>query len=357
MASLSVGLVGAPNCGKSSVFNALTGGGSAVAPHPFTTRESVQGVAEVRDPRLEALARVSSSARIIPTTIEVVDIAGLVSGSARGEGLGNAFLGRLRTASATLHVVRCFRDDGVATAGGPVDPVADAETVELELVLADLAAVERRLERVRKEAKGGAAAVIAERDHLEALQEWLEHGHPARTLVREGGAQVDLLTAAPTLYLANVDESGNLDDVAALERFALERGSECLAINAKLEAELAELDLEEAAAFLEDLGIERPALERISLAAQRLLDTIPFFTTGPKETRAWTIRRGAKAPQAAGAIHSDLERGFIRAEVIEWDRLVEAGSEAEAKRRGWLRVEGRDYVVQDGDVLNIRFNV
>jgi GTP-binding protein YchF len=357
MASLTAGLVGAPNSGRSSVFNALAGGGSAVAPHPFTTRESVHGVAEVRDPRLDALARVSSSAKIVPTTIELVDIAGLVSGSARGEGLGNAFLGQLRTASATVHVVRCFRDDAVATAGGPVDPIADAETVELELVLADLAAVERRLERVRKEAKGGAAAAVAERDHLEALHSWLEQGRPARTLAREGAAQVDLLTAAPTLYVANVDESGNPEDVSALERFAAERGSECVAIDAKLEAELAELDPAEAAAFLEELRIERPALERISLAAQRLLDTIPFFTTGPKETRAWTIRRGATAPRAAGVIHSDLERGFIRAEVIEWERLVEAGSEAEAKRRGWLRVEGRDYVVADGDVLNIRFNV
>ncbi|HUZ83580.1 MAG TPA: redox-regulated ATPase YchF [Gaiellales bacterium] len=357
MASLSVGLVGPPNCGKSTLFNALTGASTPVAPHIFTTRESVHGVADVRDPRLDALARLSASAKLVPTTLEVVDIAGLVSGSARGEGLGNAFLGQLRTTAATLHVVRCFRDDSVATAGGPVDPTADADTVELELVLADLAAVERRLERVRKEAKGGAAAVVAERDLLERLVGWLEQGRPARTLAADPPQAVDLLTSKPTLYVANVDESGNRDDVQALERFATERGSECVAVNAKLEAELAELEPQEAAAFLEELGIERPALERISVAAQAMLDTIPFFTTGPKDTRAWTIRRGARAPQAAGAIHSDLERGFIRAEVIEWGRLVEAGSEAEAKRRGWVRVEGRDYVVKDGDVLNIRFNV
>lgn len=357
MASLSVGLVGPPNAGRSSLFNALTGGSTPVAPHPFTTRESTAGVAEVRDPRLDELARVSASAKIVPTTLEVVDIAALVSGSARGEGLGNAFLGRLRTTTAVLQVVRCFRDDSVATAGGDVDPPADAGTVELELVLADLDAVERRLERVRKEAKGGSAGAVAERDALESLQAWLEQGRPARTASVDVPAAVELLTAKPALYVANVDESGNPDDVAALERFAAERGSACLAVNAKLEAELAELEPDEAAAFLDDLGIERPALERVSLAAQALLDTIPFFTTGPTETRAWTIRRGATAPQAAGAIHSDLERGFIRAEVIEWQRLVEAGSEVEAKRRGWVRVEGRDYVVADGDVLNIRFNV
>ncbi len=357
MAGLEVGLVGLPNCGKSSVFNALTGSDAVVAPHMFSTTESQTGIADVRDPRLAELARISSSVRVVPATLQVVDIAGLVRGASTGEGLGNQFLGNIRSTDAVLHVVRCFADESVAHPAGRVDPMDDAETVELELILADQATIERRLERVTKAAKGGEHTAVAERDALQQLSDWLDDGKPARSCPVEPPAVLDLLTAKPTLYVANVDESGNPGDVAALEHHARERGTECIAINGKLEAELAELDAGEAAAFLEELGIERPALERISLAAYLLLDLIPFFTTGPKETRAWTIRRGQNAQQAAGRIHSDLERGFIRAEVIEYERLVEAGSEAEAKRHGWVRVEGRDYVVADGDVLNVRFNV
>jgi ribosome-binding ATPase len=357
MAGVVVGLVGLPNCGKSTLFNALTGGGAAVAPHMFSTLESNTGVADVRDPRLEALAQVSDSARIVPATLEVVDIAGLVRGASHGEGLGNQFLGNIRTTDAVVHVVRCFRDDTVAHPAGRVDPLDDAETVELELAFADLAAIERRAERVAKAAKGGERAAAAERDTLERLRLWLEEGRPARSCPVEIPASVDLLTAKPTLYVANVGEDGAAGDVAALGRFAEERGTACIPLNAKIEAELRELPEEDAEAFLAELGIERPALDTVTLAAYRLLDLIPFFTTGPKETRAWTIRRGQNAQRAAGRIHTDLERGFIRAEVIEWDRLVEAGSEAEAKRHGWMRVEGRDYVVADGDVLNIRFNV
>jgi ribosome-binding ATPase len=359
MAGVEVGLVGLPNSGKSTLFNALAGGGAVVAPHMFATVETVHGVADVRDARLEALDAVSSSrsGKIVPATLQVVDIAGLVSGASHGEGLGNQFLGSIRNTDAVLHVLRCFQDDTVAHPAGRIDPLEDAETVELELVFADLAAIERRAERVGKAAKGGEAAAVAEQAALGTLRGWLEGGRPARSCPVEVPASLDLLTAKPELYVANVDEGGDEEAVAAVERFAAERDSECIAVNAKIEAELRELPPEDAEAFLADLGIERPALDLVALAAYRLLDLIPFFTTGPKETRAWTIRRGQNAQQAAGRIHSDLERGFIRAEVIEWDRLVEAGSETEAKRRGWVRVEGRDYVVADGDTLNIRFNV
>ncbi len=359
MAGVEVGLVGLPNSGKSTLFNALAGGGAVVAPHMFSTVETVHGVAAVRDPRLEALDAVSSSrsGKIVPATLRVVDIAGLVRGASHGEGLGNQFLGSIRTTDAVLHVLRCFQDDTVAHPAGRIDPLEDAETVELELVFADLAAIERRADRVAKAAKGGEAAAVAEQGALAALREWLEGGRPARSCPVEVPASLDLLTAKPELFVANVDESGDAEAAAAVERFAAERGSECIAVNGKIEAELRELPPEDADAFLADLGIEQPALDLVTLAAYRLLDLIPFFTTGPKETRAWTIRRGQNAQQAAGRIHSDLERGFIRAEVIEWDRLVDAGSEAEAKRRGWVRVEGRDYVVADGDTLNIRFNV
>jgi GTP-binding protein YchF len=357
MSSLGVGLVGLPNCGKSTVFNALTGAGAAVAPHMFSTVESNHGTADVRDHRLELLARLSDSARVVPATLRVVDIAGLVRGASHGEGLGNQFLGNIRTMDAVLHIVRCFEDDAVAHPSGRVDPVADAETVELELALADLATLERRAERVAKTAKSGDASALAESAVLDTLRDALDAGLPARAAGVEAPPALDLLTAKPELYVANVDESGNAEAVAALTRFAGDRGSECVALNGKIEAELRELSEDEARAFLDDLGIDRPALDRVTVAAYAMLDLIPFFTTGPKETRAWTIRAGQNAQEAAGRIHSDLARGFIRAEVVACDRLVDAGSEAEAKRRGWVRVEGRDYVVSDGDVLNVRFNV
>jgi GTP-binding protein YchF len=323
----------------------------------FSTVESTTGVADVRDPRLRPLAELSASDRTVHATLQVVDIAGLVRGASHGEGLGNQFLGSIRTTDAVLHVLRCFADESVAHPAGRVDPLGDAETVELELVLADQAAAERRLERVSKAAKSGERDSVSEEVALKELVAWLDQGRPARSAPVGIPAALDLVTAKPTIYVANVDDSGNAEDVAALEAHAAEHDSACIAINAKIEAELAELPPDEADAFLEELGIEQPALDRICLAAYAALDLIPFFTTGPKETRAWTIRRGSNAQQAAGRIHSDLERGFIRAEVIEWDRLVEAGSEAEAKRHGWMRVEGRDYVVADGDVLHIRFNV
>ena len=357
MSRLEVGLVGLPNSGKSTVFSALTGDRAVIAPHMFSTLESQTGAADVRDPRLAELARISESARIVPATLQVVDIAGLVRGAAQGEGLGNQFLGSIRTTDAVLHVLRCFDDDTVAHPAGRIDPADDLETVDLELVLADHATVERRLERVAKTAKSGDRDAVAEQATLEELAAWLDEGRPVRRFGRPLPDALDLLTAKPVILVANVDETGDPGPLAALSEAAAGQGVPVIPINAKLEAEVAELDEDEREVFLAELGVEQPALDRICLAAYAALDLIPFFTAGPKESRAWTIRRGENAQRAAGRIHSDLERGFIRAEVIPYDRLLEAGSEAEAKRHGWLRVEGRDYEVKDGDVLNVRFNV
>ena len=344
-----LGLLGLQWSGVTTVLRCLCGTSVAA--------DGGQGIADVRDPRLAELARVSESKRVVPATLEVTDLTRLVRGAKRSEGLGGELLAHMRTTDAVLLVVRCFEDDQVPHPSGRVDPLDDAETVELELVFADQAAVQRRMERVAKTAKSGDKAAVAEHEVLRELEAGLEAGRPARSLGVELPEALDLLTAKPALYIANVDESGNEDAVAALRAFGAERGIETIALDAKLEAEIAELDEADRQAFLDDLGIDSPALDQVSLAAYRALDLIPFFTSGEKESRAWTIRRGQNAQEAAGKIHTDLARGFIRAEVIEWDKLVEAGGETEAKRRGWIRVEGRDYVVADGDVLNVRFNV
>ena len=344
-----LGLLGLQWSGVTSTMRAIAG--TSVA------QDGGQGVADVRDPRLQQLAQVSESVKVVAATLEVVDLTRLVRGAKRAEGLGGELLAHMRATDAVLLVVRCFRDEQVPHPSGAVDPLNDAETVELELIFADQAAVERRRERIAKTAKSGDKEAAAELDVLAALEARLEEGRPARSLDVELPEALDLLTAKPALYIANVDETGNSGDVERLRAFGAERGIEVIPMNAKLEAEIAELDEDDRAGFLEDLGVERPASDRVALAAHGALDLIPFFTTGPKETRAWPIRRGQSAQEAAGKIHTDIARGFIRAEVIEWDRLVEAGSEAEAKRRGWVRVEGRDYVVKDGDTLNVRFNV
>jgi ribosome-binding ATPase len=344
-----LGLLGLPWSGVTTTLRCLCG--SSVA------ADAGQGVADVRDPRLAELARISNSRRVVAATLEVTDLTKLVRGAKRGEGLGNELLAHMRTTDAVLLVVRCFEDEQVAHPEGRVDPVDDAETVELELIFADQSVVERRLQRLVKTAKSGDKAAVAEQEQLERLAAALEQGRPARSFGELLPDTLDLLTAKPALNVANVDESGNEESVQRLRAFGAERGIETIALNAKLEAEIAELDSDDRQAFLDDLGIERPALDQVSLAAYAALDLIPFFTSGEKETRAWTIRRGQNAQEAAGKIHTDLARGFIRAEVIEYERLVEAGGEVEAKRRGWIRVEGRDYVVKDGDVLNVRFNV
>jgi ribosome-binding ATPase len=344
-----LGLLGLPWSGVTTTLRCLCGASVAA--------DAGQGIADVRDPRLAELARVSASKRVVPATLEVSDLTRLLRGAKRGEGLGNELLAHMRTTDAVLLVVRCFQDEQVAHSSGRVDPLDDAETVELELVFADQAAVQRRLERVAKTARSGDKAAVAELELLQQLHAGLEQGHPARSQGLQLPESLDLLTAKPALYIANIDESGNDDAVIALRAFGADRGIETIALNAKLEAEIAELDSDDRQAFLDDLGIRSSALDTVSLAAYAALDLIPFFTSGEKETRAWTIRRGQNAQEAAGKIHTDLARGFIRAEVIEWDKLVEAGGEAEAKRRGWIRVEGRDYLVKDGDVLNVRFNV
>ncbi|GAA6732988.1 redox-regulated ATPase YchF [Thermus oshimai] len=367
---LAVGIVGLPNVGKSTLFNALTRANALAANYPFATIDKNVGVVPLEDERLYALQKVFAKGErlppVVPTHVEFVDIAGLVQGAHRGEGLGNQFLAHIREVAAIAHVVRCFPDPNVVHVMGRVDPLEDAEVVETELLLADLSTLERRLERLRKEARAQ-----KEKEPLlraaEGLYAHLQGGRPARTypLDEEGGAflkETPLLTAKPVIYVANVAEEdlpegeGN-PHVAALKAKAAEEGAEVVVVSAKLEAELAELPEEEARALLESYGLKESGLQRLARAGYRALGLITFFTAGEKEVRAWTVRRGARAPEAAGEIHSDMERGFIRAEVIPWDRLVEAGGWARAKERGWVRLEGRDYEVQDGDVLYILFNV
>jgi GTP-binding protein YchF len=359
VASLEVGIVGLPNAGKTSVFNALTGAGAEVTGYAATRTSANVGVAAVPDERIDRLAEAVSSRERIPATVGFSDVAGLVRGAGASAGLGGEFLGHLRATDALAHVVRTFRDESVFHPDGSVDPLRDAETVDLELLLADQSVLERRRERVAKAARVGEKGARDEMAVLDALAAHLDAGEPARTFAGELPGELDLLTSKPVVYVANVGEEGDAEDVAALAAYAAERGSEVVPVAARFEAELAEIDdPEERDAFLRDLGLKEPGMPRLARACYRVLGLISFFTAGPKETRAWTIRRGATAVEAAGKIHSDIARGFIRAEVIPWEELVAlGGSSAEARKRGVERIEGRDYVVQDGDVLNIRFNV
>jgi GTP-binding protein YchF len=316
------------------------------------------GIGVVPDERIDRLADALSSRERIPATVGFSDVAGLVRGAGSGEGLGGEFLGYLRATDALAHVVRTFPDEDVFHVEGRIDPVADAETVDLELLLADQALVERRRERLERAARVGEKGAREELGLLDALAGHLNDGEPARTFGGEVPDGLDLLTVKPVIYVANVSEAGDAEAVAALGAYAAERGSEVVPVAARFEAELAEIDdPEEREAFLRELGLEEPGMPRLARAAYRVLGLISFFTAGPKETRAWTVRRGATAVEAAGKIHSDIARGFIRAEVIGWQDLVACGSSAEARKRGLERVEGRDYVVQDGDVINVRFNV
>ncbi|MCB1746566.1 MAG: redox-regulated ATPase YchF [Gammaproteobacteria bacterium] len=358
------GIVGLPNVGKSSLFNALTSAGIAAENYPFCTIEPNVGIVPVPDPRLERIAAIVKPEKVIHSTMEFVDIAGLVAGAAQGEGLGNKFLAHIRETQAIAHVVRCFDDDNVTHVAGRVDPLSDIEVIETELALADLETCTRGLERAEKQAKSGDKEQRQRVESYRVLLAALEQGTAVRTLELDDHAralvrETALLTAKPVLYIANVGEAelaGNAR-TAEVERFAAANGAECVVLCAALEAEIAALPVDERAEFLHDLGLEEAGLDRVIRAGYRLLGLQSYFTAGPKECRAWTVRRGALAPQAAAVIHTDFERGFIRAEVIGYEDFVACGGEVKAREAGKLRVEGKDYCVADGDVMHFRFNV
>jgi GTP-binding protein YchF len=356
VASLEIGIVGLPNVGKTSVFNALTNAGAEVTAYAATTSSANVGIALVPDARLDALAVVMGSRETLYATMQLSDVAGLVRGSAKGGGLSGEFLGYLRAVDAIIHVVRTFPDEDVFHVDGRIDPVADAEAVDLELILADHAIVERRIEKQSRAARTGDKVAAAEVALLERLLAHLDGGVPARHFAEVIPAGIDLLSTKPVLYVANTSESGDADAVEALRAYTGD--IEVVPVAAKFEAELAELeDAEERDAFLAEIGQTEPSTPRVARGAFRLLHLIQFFTIGPKEARAWPLRAGSSAVEAAGKIHSDIARGFIRAEVISTDDMLEVKTHAEAMKRGVMRVEGRDYIVQDGDILNVRFNV
>ncbi len=362
--SLKCGIVGLPNVGKSTLFNALTKAGIQAENYPFCTIDPNVGMVLVPDPRLEALAAIVKPQKIVPATVEFVDIAGLVAGASKGEGLGNQFLAHIRETDAIAQVVRCFANDDVIHVSGRVDPREDIETINTELALADLAAVEKALLRAEKAAKAGGREVLERKALLERVQAHLDTGAPVRTLAlaateREQLRELFLLTAKPVLYIANIAEDGFVDNplLDQVRGIAEREGAEMVPVCAAIEAELAELEDADKAEFLADYGLSEPGLDRVIHAAYKLLGLETYFTAGPKEVRAWTVRAGATAPQAAGVIHTDFERGFIRAEVIAYADYIACGGESGAREAGKWRLEGKDYIVQEGDVMHFRFNV
>ncbi|MCE3025961.1 MULTISPECIES: redox-regulated ATPase YchF [Salinicola] len=358
------GIVGLPNVGKSTLFNALTRSGIDAENFPFCTIEPNTGIVPMPDPRLDKLAEIVKPEKVVPTTMEFVDIAGLVEGASKGEGLGNQFLANIRETDAIAHVVRCFDDDNVIHVANQVDPTADIETINLELALADLDAVERSIQRLTRVVKGGDKEAIATKAILDRIQPHLAEGQPLRSFGLDEDEQRQLrsfgfLTLKPTMYIANVNEDGfeNNPHLDTVRRIAASENAVVVPVCNKLEAEIAELEDEERAMFLDEMGMEEPGLDRVIRAGYGLLGLQTYFTAGVKEVRAWTVKVGATAPQAAGVIHTDFEKGFIRAEVVSYDDFVALGGENGAKEAGKWRLEGKAYVVQDGDVMHFRFNV